>query len=262
MSKLKILQLTDLHILPHTGDTMLGIDTERYFQQTLKHAHATHGRFDLILLTGDLGQDPCADSYRRICQHLHTYHTPCICLPGNHDDRELMEAELNDDLVSCRKHLKLSTWQIIALNSQKIGSPAGILSQEELAFLERTLIEHDLPALLAVHHHCVASQSSWMDTMQIENGNELLAIAERFPQVKAITFGHLHQELQTSHKGIPVFATPASCFQFKPYATEFELDTLPPGYRVFELFDSGRLQSSCYRLPINMSNLQTESHSY
>lgn len=262
MSTLKVLQLTDLHILPHTDSRMLGIDTEQYFHRTLAHAHAAHGQFELILLTGDLGQDPCVDSYRRICQHLQTYRTPCLCLPGNHDNWELMKTELNEGFVSCRKHLVLQHWQIIALNSQKTGSPAGILSREELAFLERTLIEHDLPALLAVHHHCVASQSSWMDTMQIENGDELWAIAERFPQVKAITFGHLHQELQTSHKGIAVFATPASCFQFKPYATEFELDTLPPGYRIFELFNDGRLQSSCYRLPISMSDLQTESHSY
>lgn len=101
-----------------------------------------------------------------------------------------------------------------------------------------------------------------MDTMRIENGEELLTIVEHFPQVKAITCGHLHQEMQTSHKQIAIFAAPASCFQFKPLATEFELDTLPPGYRVFELFDNGDLQSRCFRLPISMNELQTNLHSY
>ncbi|WP_020482441.1 3',5'-cyclic-AMP phosphodiesterase [Methylomonas sp. MK1] len=262
MAILKVLQLTDLHILPHAGDKMLGIDTEQYFQQTLAHAHATHGPFDLILLTGDLGQDPSADSYRRICKHLQTYQTPCLCLPGNHDNWELMETELNVGFVSCRKHLLLKNWQIIALNSQKPGSPAGFLSQEELVFLQQTLSTNDMPALLAVHHHCVASGSSWMDTMQIENGEALLAIAERFVQVKAITCGHLHQEMQTNHEQIAIFATPASCFQFKPFATEFALDELAPGYRVFELGDDGDLRSRCYRLPISMNDLQTNLHSY
>jgi Icc protein len=262
MSTLKIVQLTDLHILPHAGDKMLGIDTEQYFQKTLAHAHATHGRFDLILLTGDLGQDPSADSYRRICRHLQTYATPCLCLPGNHDDWKLMETELNEGLVSCRKHLLLKNWQIIALNSQKPVSPIGLITREELVFLEQTLAANQMPALLAVHHHCVASQSDWMDTMKIENGEELLAVAEYFPQVKAITCGHLHQEMQTSYKHIAIFAAPASCFQFKPYATEFELDTLPPGYRIFELFDDGSLHSDCHRVPISMSALQTNVHSY
>jgi Icc protein len=262
MSTLKVLQLTDLHILPDPGGKLLGIDTEDFFQQTLAHAHAAHGPFDLILLTGDLGQDPSADSYRRICRHLRTYQTPCLCLPGNHDDWELMKTELNIGFVSCRKHLLLNNWQIIALNSQKPGSPAGFVSQEELTFLQQTLSANDMPALLAIHHHCVASGSSWMDTMQIENGEELLAAAERFPLVKAITCGHLHQEMQTSHNQIAIFATPASCFQFKPLATEFELDTLAPGYRVLELFDDGNLQSRCYRVPISMNGLQTNEHSY
>lgn len=262
MSALKILQLTDLHILPHAGDKMLGIDTEQYFQKTLAHAHTTHGPFDLILLTGDLGQDPSADSYRRICRHLQTYRTPCLCLPGNHDNLALMAKELDKGFVSCRKHVQLSNWQIIALNSQKPDSPVGFVAQDELAFLQQTLNTNAMPALVAVHHHCVASGSNWMDTMQIENSDELLTVAQRFPQIKAITCGHLHQEMQSSHKQIAVFATPASCFQFKPYAVEFELDTLAPGYRIFELFDDGGLQSRCYRLPISMNDLQINLHSY
>jgi Icc protein len=59
-----------------------------------------------------------------------------------------------------------------------------------------------------------------------------------------------------------IFSAPASCFQFKPFATEFELDTLPPGYRIFELFDDGSLHSDCHRVPISMSALQTNVHSY
>ncbi len=262
MSSSKILQITDLHILPHVDDTLLGINTEAYFLQTLAQAHATHGQFDLILLTGDLGQDPNADSYQRICRHLQTYQTPCLCLPGNHDDSDLMAIHLNAGLVSCRKHLLLGNWQIICLDSQKPGSPIGALSPEELVFLEQTLTAHTQPALLAVHHHCVASQSSWMDTMQIENSAELLALVERFEQVKAITCGHLHQEMQASHKGIDILVTPASCFQFKPKAAEFELDLLPPGYRVFDLFADGSFATRVYRLPISMSDLQTQSHGY
>ena len=262
MAALKILQITDLHILPHAGDTLLGIDTEDYFQQTLQQAHAAHGGFDLILLTGDLGQDPSEDSYRRIGRHLQTYKTPCLCLPGNHDDAGLMASVLNEGVVSCRKHVLLGGWQIICLNSQKPGSPVGALSQAELSFLEQTLTQYDLPALLAVHHHCVASNSSWMDSMQIENSAELLSLLERFPQVKAITYGHLHQEMATRYQGIEVFATPASCFQFKPLASEFELDTKPPGYRVFELWADGGLQSQCYRIRASLMTLQMSAHGY
>lgn len=262
MAAIKILQLTDLHILPHASDTLLGINTEYYFLQTLAQAFADHGGFDLILLSGDLAQEPCAESYQRIQQHLQAYQTPCICLPGNHDDAELMRQYLNDGALSCAPHWVWPSWQLISLNSQQLGSQAGRLSADELAFLERTLSEYPQPAVLAMHHHGIASQSLWMDSMQIENSDELLALVARFPQVKAISCGHMHQEMLTIYHGVGWFATPATCFQFKPYATEFELDDKPPGYRVFELFDDGRLLSACYRIDARQSELQCLASGY
>lgn len=259
---LKILQLTDLHILPHAGDTLLGVDTEYYFAQVLNAAFAQHGAFDLLLLTGDLGQDPAPDSYQRIARHLNRYATPCLCLPGNHDDWSLMQIELNVGKSSCRKHWVFPDWQIIGLNSQKPGCPGGYLTGEELDFLDRTLATCALPALLAVHHHCLASGSPWMDSMMIENGEELLRIAEKYPQVKAITCGHLHQEMEKRHRSIQVISAPASCFQFKPGATEFELDIRPPGYRVFELYSDGGLITACYRTDAEQPELRLDLNSY
>ncbi len=263
MTTLKILQLTDLHILPHAGDTMLGIDTEYYFKQTLQHAHAHHGPFDLILLTGDLAQDPCSTSYHRIKTRLETYLTPCLCLPGNHDDSALMMETLHNGLVSCDKHKVFSDWQIIALNSQKPGSPVGLLADSELDFLEKILqAESNLPTLIAMHHPCVASDSDWLDTMQIENSDTLLAIIGRFANVKAIVFGHIHQELSARVGNLAVYATPSSCFQFTPNSKEFSIDLNSPGYRVLELYSEGRFNSHCHRIPEQLLNLDRNAHSY
>ena len=263
MTMLRVLQITDLHLLPHAGDTMLGIDTEHYFQLTLKHAHSVHGDFDLILLTGDLAQDPCPVSYQRLCQHLIGYDTPCLCLPGNHDDSNLMLKYLNTGLVNCDKHLIAGNWQIISLNSQKPNSPVGALSSGEFQFLEQTLQLHpDLPALIAVHHHCIASGSIWLDAMQIQNSDDFLRLIAAFPQVKAVTCGHLHQEYVAQVKHIAIYATPACCFQFTPNSNEFSIDEASPGYRIFNLFDDGSLQSECHRLPIKLDNLKRNAHEY
>lgn len=263
MTTLKVLQITDLHVKPDVGDTMLGIATEQYFRQTLKYAAEHHGRFDLVLVTGDLAQDPSAESYTRIRRHLLGYETRCLCLPGNHDDFNLMTRYLNEGLVSCDKHLILKNWQIIALNSQKPGSPVGELADEELRFLEATLRSHpNLPALIAVHHHCIASGSPWLDTMQIQNSSDFMSLLKAFPNVKTVTFGHVHQEISSVENHIAIFATPASCFQFTPFSTEFSIDSAPPGYRVFKLFADGKLESACYRLPIEMNQLEKNAHAY
>ncbi|WP_235185848.1 3',5'-cyclic-AMP phosphodiesterase [Methylomarinum vadi] len=259
----KILQITDPHILPEADGTLLGIETEKYFRQALDHAHQRFSGFDLILLTGDLAQDPCPDSYLRVRQILNHYETPSICLPGNHDDFAQMQAIFNQGLVSCQRYHQLKNWQIICLNSQKPGFPGGLLNQGELNFLSEQLHRHsDLFTLIALHHHCIASGSSWMDTMMIENSEEFFACVANHPQIKAIICGHVHQVLEKERHGIQLLGTPASCFQFKPGCRQFALDDKPPGYRVIELDNDGSFQTQVAWLPIHLDELDFNSAGY
>lgn len=229
---------------------MHGFDTEAYFLQTVAYALQQHGCFDLILLTGDLAQDPCHESYERLCKYLMAYETRCLCLPGNHDDFDLMLEHLNKGLVSCDKQLVLGNWQFIGLNSQIPGKSGGRLSVEELFFLETALQNRpDLLTLIAVHHHCLPTGSNWMDRMQIENSQVFLALLEPYPQVKAVVSGHVHQELSKQHKNVVILTTPATCFQFTPFSNSFSIDVAPPGYRVLNLLPDGGITSTCYWLP-------------
>ncbi len=263
MNTVKILHLTDLHILARAGDTMLGIDTEYYFRRTLDQAHAEHGQFDLILLTGDLAQDPSTESYRRIRQHLQAYATPCLCLPGNHDDLNLMLNSLNEGWIGCDKHRLLGDWSIVCLNSQKPQSPVGRLANEELEFLERTLqSDGERPTLIAMHHPCIASGSEWLDTMRIENSDVFIALLKRFPQVKAVICGHLHQPIDAKVDEVSMLVTPSTCFQFTPNTEEFSIDRCSPGYRLIELGEDGRIQSRCHRIPEPLTELNTSAHGY
>lgn len=259
----KILQISDLHILPDSNDTLLGVNTEYYFRRVLETAHAEQGPFDLILVTGDLAQDPCPASYRRVLERLQNWRTTTLCLPGNHDDLELMQKILNNGVVSCRKHITLKNWQIICLNSQKPGSPAGTLSAEELAFLENCLAtEAKLPTLIAVHHHCLPTGCEWLDTMQIENSALLLDLLDRNPRVKVLTYGHVHKQISTAYGHTGLFSAPSTCFQFELNSTEFSVEDRPPGYRVFDLAEDGSYETACYYLKEALQGLVKDIHSY
>jgi len=263
MSHKTVLQLTDLHILPIAGASMLGVDTRHYFERTLRHAHQQHGPFDLMLLTGDLAQEPCVASYQYIASQLRAYHTPYLCLPGNHDDASLMNDIFDAEVLHRQKLTMLGIWCVITLNSQKPNSPVGYLHEGELNFLKQKLLKHrNAPSLVAMHHPCIASGSAWLDTMQIENSESLIAIINMHPQVKAIACGHLHQMLEHSIAATTLYATPSTCFQFSPASDEFSLDTSSPGYRVFELHDDGHLTSHCHRIPETLSTLDRQSTCY
>lgn len=270
-SYLSILQLSDLHILAAPEDKMLGINTEHYFHACLeqavrlrsRQAFAAKPHFDLILLTGDLAQEPTPASYRRILASIQAYQTPCVCLPGNHDDYALMQKVFNTDSINCRKQVLLGNWQLISLNSQIPGKPGGRLSNEELDFLGSCLSENpDRHALIAIHHHCWETKSPWMDTMIIENSGELLAITDKYPQVKVITTGHIHQIMDIKTASLRVLGVPSTCFQFTPGSTEFSVSNTAPGYRLIDLYVDGRVESEVIHLLEPLVGLQTDTHGY
>ncbi len=261
---LTILQLSDLHVLPTPEDRLLGVATEHYFQACLEQAVSRAEKpFDLILLTGDLGQYPCRDSYLRILNSLESYKTPCLCLPGNHDDYPLMQQVFNTDRINCRKQLLLENWQLISLNSQILGEQGGHLSKRELFFLEDCLsADPNRYALIALHHHCLETDSPWMDSMILDNRLELLAITEKYPQVKVIINGHIHQVLDKRIATVRVLGAPSTCFQFVPEATEFGVNDTAPGYRLIDLYADGRVESEVVRLSEPLVGLQMNKRDY
>jgi len=247
---LTILQISDLHILAKEGKFMEGVETEQSFKQLLKYIHSVFKEIDLLLVTGDLAQGPCQSSYQRIYQALKQYQTRTICLPGNHDDFRLMQQIISGKQVNCNKHIQFKYWQIISLNSKKAGSTGGHLDSSELDYLTDTLDKHpELNTLIAVHHHPIPTGSLWMDTMTIENNHELFSLLKAYPKVKAISCGHIHQEMELTTNNTLILGTPSTCYQFKPFSIDYAVDENKPGYRVLSLYPNGKLESKVYRSP-------------
>jgi Icc protein len=85
--------------------------------------------------------------------------------------------------------------------------------------------------------------SRWLDQVGLENSDELFAVLDRHPQVRALLWGHVHQELDTWRGQVRLLATPSTCAQFKPHADGFAIDERPPGYRWLHLREDGTLDT-------------------
>lgn len=260
---LVVLQLTDSHFLAAAQQKMLGIDTEAYFLQVLALALANEPQIDVLLLTGDLVQDVCAASYQRLKTHLLKLPMLVLCLPGNHDDFNLMQVLLNEQNISCAKQQIFEHWQIISLNSQIPNEAGGFLPESELAALKVALEAYpNHYALIALHHHCVPTNSEWMDTMQVTNSAELLNLLSRFPQAKVVINGHVHQACTQSIAHLQIFGTPSTCFQFTPHSHHFSVDKTPPGYRQLTLYPDGRVTTHIARLCTELHELDLSGRGY
>lgn len=245
---LRVIQLTDLHLSAQPHSQVWGVDVDNSLDAVLARLQTRHWPADLVLATGDLVQDEGAAAYRRLDERLSRLGLPVYTLPGNHDTPAELVAIQPAHCLRYERHLFCGHWQFILLNSAQPGTPNGWLAAAELAFLEQTLTAHpDHYALVCLHHPPVPVGSPWMDTMRAGNGEELLALVARYPQVRAVVFGHIHQEFSGHHAAIALLGTPATCMQLKPAAPEPAQDDVPPGYRWFELYADGTLQTGVER---------------
>jgi Icc protein len=260
---LVVLQLTDTHFLAEAHQDMLGINTEKYFLNVLEHAFANDQHYDVMVLSGDLAQAPCIESYQRLRDHLLALPLPVLCLPGNHDDFNLMQALLNTGNLSCAKQHVFKHWQIICLNSQIPEEQGGHLASSELALLKQALEEYpEHHALIAVHHHCLPTHSAWLDTMIIQNSDALLELLRDYPQAKMIVTGHIHQVLTQHHHHLQIFGTPSTCFQFTPNSPLFSVDKTAPGYRTLSLYPDGTFTTGISRLAQELHELKLDGKGY
>ena len=260
----RILQITDTHLFAGKGETLLGVNTWESYQAVLAAIHQAQRDCDLIVATGDLAQDHSAEAYQLFAEGISSLASPCVWLPGNHDFQPAMYSALQEAGISPAKRVLLNaTWQILLLDSQVFGVPHGELSEFQLEWLERKLADWgDRQTLLLLHHHPLPSGCSWLDQHSLRNAGDLDDVLSRFPTVKHLLCGHIHQELDLDWNGRRVLATPSTCVQFKPHCANFTLDTIAPGWRWLNLHPDGTLTTEVCRLEGQAFRPDTASEGY
>lgn len=248
---IEILQLTDLHLPAVPDQRLWGVNTLDTFQAALEDALGRYPRTDLILLTGDLAHEPHAGAYELLRDDLRRVQRPVYCLPGNHDDAELMARLLMGGNVKSDRSILMDHWHLVLLDSNGPAKRGGRLLRTELDYLEIYLKAYPgHHTLVCLHHHPVPVMSKWMDEMALENAHELFDVLDRHPQVQGVVCGHVHQEFAIRRKDAQLMTTPSTCVQFVPRADSFARDTLGPGYRWLRLGADGTLETHVHYLSL------------
>jgi Icc protein len=116
----------------------------------------------------------------------------------------------------------------------------GRLGEATLTDLDATLGSHpENPTLVFLHHPAFAVGSPWIDCMGLEDGEPLLVLLQRHPQVQALSAGHVHQAFDARRDGLRLLTTPSTCSQALPDQDTWVSDTKGPGFRWFELSAEG-----------------------
>jgi len=258
----QVLHLTDTHLFGDEGGTLLGVDTRSSFESVVAHALGEPAP-DLVLATGDLSQDGQPSSYRRLQSTVAQFGAPTYWLPGNHDVAAVMSECLNGGGARMDRHARAGDWDIVLLDSVVPGEVHGLLEDDELQHLATTLEsatgQH---ALVALHHHPVPTGSAWLDGIGLRNADAFFDVVDRFPTVRGVIWGHVHQDFAQERHGVRLLGTPSTCFQFKPHSQKFAVDRRPPGYRWLTLHPDGRIDTRVEFLARFDGNVDSDTQGY
>jgi Icc protein len=247
---IRLLQFSDPHLSARADGMLRGVNTRSALETVLRQARAQHGNAEALLLTGDLVNDD-VDGYAAVRELFGSFGKPVYCLPGNHDDPGVMARELGAAPFQVGGHVDLGAWRIVMLDSCIPGQAHGYLGATELKRLALALATAgERHVLICLHHHPVRLGSRWLDSVCLQNSAEFFAITDRCSMVRAVAWGHVHQQFESQRKGVRLLAVPSTCAQFLPHSDQFALDPSPPGYRRLTLCRDGTLDTEVVRVAL------------
>ena len=260
----RVVQLTDTHLCQAPGGTLLGMDTDHSLQAVINLVQNERPGVDLLLGTGDLSDRGAREAYERLQDYFDQFSCDSFWLPGNHDDRGAMEAAVHSPARLC-KEIRVSRWQVLLLDSQNPGEVGGELGPAELALLEealRTARDEELYTLVCLHHQPVAIGSVWLDKQMVVDAPAFFDVLDRYPGVRGVLWGHVHQQIDRQRNGVSLMASPSTCVQFAPGSDGFKADDLAPGYRWLDLHGDGRIETAVSRVQDIQFTVELDSGGY
>lgn len=262
----RIAQITDPHLFADEQAKLLGLNTRDSFMDIVDALGEETRRPHLIVATGDISQDASVRSYEAFRDGVARLEIPFRWVPGNHDDCRVMRS-IPGTYQSFAGHEVLGSWQIVMLDTSVPGQVYGELATTELDRLRERLdvvdthpeIRH---TMVCMHHNPLPGTADWMLDIGLQNADQLHALLDDYDSVRAVVYGHIHQDLDLIRDGRRYICSPSTCIQFKAGVHDFTLDLQPPAYRLLDLYEDGQVHTTVRRLKNFIVNVDQKADGY
>jgi Icc protein len=246
----KIIQITDLHLNKSKDVVSNGVNTLESANMVIDSIRINEKDIDCLVLSGDLSNDCSIESYNHLMQLLKDFETSIYLMAGNHDSPSHLKTLANNKNIFLKNFQCFNNWGVFMFNTKKENSPNGLLKKDELKYfdevLSNTLYEN---IIIFLHHHPVPIGSASMDSMIIENAELLTDRIMKYDKIKAVSWGHIHNEFDLNMGSAKLFSTPSTCYQAKEKSKNFIIDPeASPGYRKIYLNDDGSFNTEVIRV--------------
>jgi 3',5'-cyclic AMP phosphodiesterase CpdA len=240
----KIIQLSDLHLVGKNKTSLYGIDPNLRLKLALDSIEKNHANAEFVVITGDLTDNASPEAYESLASMIDGYNLPIYLMLGNHDKREIFKRYfpqfIDDNFAQYIK--KIDNKVHIFLDTLVENCSYGELCITRMAWLKKQLdIYADDFIYLYMHHHPIESGLYEMDNdADFKSTNEFWKLLDSYNNIKHISFGHLHRIMHSVKCGISLHGTRSTTFQvaYQPDSkVEFLTNEENPTYAVLEILN-------------------------
>ncbi|EPJ54418.1 MAG: hypothetical protein OFPI_06650 [Osedax symbiont Rs2] len=260
MQPLRVVQITDIHLLPQRGDKYYQVDTAQSLEAVLAEIKQLEPKVDMLIASGDLSEDGTAATYHRLANIFAQLDIPVYVTAGNHDDPQLMSTHLQSDNIYIKACVEVANWGFIFLDSQVAGQSHGLLSARQLQTIGDYLKQNaKRPVLMALHHPSFTLCPS--PGCQLQNAAQLQQLLNRHPNLKVVIAGHTHNAVTDDSQSYRQFTTPSTFANAthkqnlaehseQDFWMGHQLDRTDIGFRVLDLMAGGGFQTQVHWLKV------------
>lgn len=196
---MKIVQITDIHLLP-PGGTLHGLDPAARLRAVIDDVIARHGDADLAVLTGDLTDTGAPEAYAILKAEIARLPMPVRLLLGNHDDREAFRAAFPEAPVDAGGFVQSAldapgaAGRLLFLDTHEPGWSGGRYCDARLEWLDGQLAAAGgRPVTVFMHHPPGDIGVAHFAEINLHEPEALVARLKAHPGGLRMAFiGHVH----------------------------------------------------------------------
>jgi 3',5'-cyclic AMP phosphodiesterase CpdA len=226
-------QISDLHVRPLGALYKDVVDSNAMCRAAIDHLNRLDPRPELVLITGDLVDEGLDAEYVALRSLLSRLEAPCLLMPGNHDDREVLARHFADHAylpASGPKHylIERHAVRVVALDTTVPGDHHGEVDEAGLAWLDDALrATRGAPAIVMMHHPPVACGIPYLDKYMCRQPERIAEVIARFDHVERVLCGHVHRPIQRRWAGTLLCCCPSTATQI---ALQLRPDAAPASW--------------------------------
>ena len=241
---MKIIHLSDTHILGKLRDNLFGLSPIQRLKKALKSINKNHKDASFIVITGDLVDYATPQAYEIFNSVVNRSKIPVYPILGNHDNRELFKKYhpklFNENFV--QYDFVLEDKAFIFLDTLDQGKESGKLCKIRLKWLKSKLKEHKTKdTYIFMHHHPIECGLHEFDTnANFKTAKEFWDLLSNYNNIKHITFGHIHRDMNAVKGNITMHSCRSTTFQVALKMnedTEYLTNKEKPAYVIMDIKD-------------------------